>query len=393
MAAVDEATRRWLSSLFSGFYGEASMEPPPRVGRREWGFFLFGGRGMVRPVAFRSQRELRAFLVSRAPRHVYYSTAYYRDPRVPMAEKEWLGADLVFDLDADHLEGVEGLSYGEMLKRVKEEFLKLVEGFLLGDLGFSSDDVRAVFSGGRGYHAHIRHRSVLMLGSAERREIVDYITGRGLDFDRMLEKVPMVVSRTRWGEKISHRYLLPPPGSPGWGGRINEAVRRLGARLDTLPVRDAVALFTSVKGVGKKTAGEIVERLYSPWKDYPTALEAFIEGNRECLNSMRTEKMILAVLELARREVGVLGGETDEPVTSDVKRLIRFPGSLHGKTGFHVKPLALDDLRGFDPLRDALAFSDEPVSVWVENGGEGSGADGGGIFLGGERVALRPGEN
>ena len=28
--------------------------------------------------------------------------------------------------------------------------------------------------------------------------------------------------------------------------------------------------------------------------------------------------------------IRVLAGETDEPVTSDVKRLIRLPGSLHG---------------------------------------------------------------
>ncbi|MCA1813180.1 MAG: hypothetical protein LC624_04420 [Halobacteriales archaeon] len=34
-------------------------------------------------------------------------------------------------------------------------------------------------------------------------------------------------------------------------------------------------------------------------------------------------------------------GETDEPVTSDVKRLIRLPGSVHGKTGLRVVPVPL----------------------------------------------------
>jgi DNA primase small subunit len=58
-------------------------------------------------------------------------------------------------------------------------------------------------------------------------------------------------------------------------------------------------------------------------------------------------------------------GETDEPVTCDVKRLIRLPSSLHGKTGFKVIKTTLDDLKDFDPLRDAVVFSDEPVKIKI----------------------------
>src|SRR5690606_15573295 len=56
-------------------------------------------------------------------------------------------------------------------------------------------------------------------------------------------------------------------------------------------------------------------------------------------------------------------GETDEPVTTDVKRLIRFPLSLHGGTGFRVTPLTISGLAAFDPLRDAVVFGDRPVEV------------------------------
>ena len=49
-----------------------------------------------------------------------------------------------------------------------------------------------------------------------------------------------------------------------------------------------------------------------------------------------------------------MAGETDEPVTSDVKRLIRLPGSIHGKTGFIVRGLDFDGLADFNPLIDAV---------------------------------------
>ncbi len=58
-------------------------------------------------------------------------------------------------------------------------------------------------------------------------------------------------------------------------------------------------------------------------------------------------------------------GETDEPVTADVRRLIRCPGSLHGGSGLRVTPLTLRDLEDFDPLQDAVVFGDEPVPLQI----------------------------
>jgi len=49
-----------------------------------------------------------------------------------------------------------------------------------------------------------------------------------------------------------------------------------------------------------------------------------------------------------------------------VKRLIRLPGSLHGKTGFRVTDVTLDNLKDFDPLIDTIVFSDDPVSIHLE---------------------------
>lgn len=46
--------------------------------------------------------------------------------------------------------------------------------------------------------------------------------------------------------------------------------------------------------------------------------------------------------------------EIDEPVTTDIHRLIRFPYSLHGKTGLMVKPVAIGELKTFNPLDEAI---------------------------------------
>ena len=59
-------------------------------------------------------------------------------------------------------------------------------------------------------------------------------------------------------------------------------------------------------------------------------------------------------------------GETDEPVTADIRRLIRCPGSLHGGSGLRVTPLTARSIEAFDPLEDAVVFGDEPVSLEIQ---------------------------
>ena len=53
----------------------------------------------------------------------------------------------------------------------------------------------------------------------------------------------------------------------------------------------------------------------------------------------------------------------DEPVTTDTKRLIRMPTSLHGGSGMRVQPLELRELHDFDPLTDAVVFGTRDVKV------------------------------
>ena len=60
--------------------------------------------------------------------------------------------------------------------------------------------------------------------------------------------------------------------------------------------------------------------------------------------------------------------EVDKPVTPDIKRLIRLPGSLHGKTGLRVHPITRDELTDYNPLMCAVpdVYTDDPVKVTMK---------------------------
>ena len=107
----------FLRDEFRKYYKNNNAGLPDRFGRREYAFVLFGGKGMIRHIGFEKKVQLKDFLTDRAPSDVYYSSAYYQKPDAQtMQEKNWMGAELIFDLDSDHLPNTEKLSYSEQLE-------------------------------------------------------------------------------------------------------------------------------------------------------------------------------------------------------------------------------------------------------------------------------------
>ncbi len=363
---LDASALAWARERFAEYYARADVPPPEKIARREFAAFPFAGTAMMRRHAtLRTDAEFRAFLAREAPRHVYYSSAYYRRPAEPtMAAKEWLGADLIFDLDADHLRGAESLDYPGQLALVKERLLRLVDDFLYRDLGVDPSRTSLAFSGGRGYHVHIRDDRFLTLTSPERRELVDYILGIGFDPDRAWEqhredvRAGRTVSGSDEGEDAprlaGHLTVTPrlyPPDAPGWQGRTTRAVLAMLARWqrEGAPVAAAEMADVGVEpGLAKRWANLLVARRGGTRIAETLSLDVF--GPRDA-STRFLRSMVVRTLERAKIEVQ---GETDAPVTTDVHRLIRLPGSLHGGTGFRVVPLARDEVDRFDPFSDAL---------------------------------------
>jgi len=336
------ATIEFLRQRFSEYYRTAPLIAPPSVEQREWAFVLFDpgfpGIRMRRHIGYPGKDPLFEYIRSVAPAHLYYSSAYYGLPHAPtMGEKEWLGADLIFDLDADHI--VRG-PYEVMLARVKEETGKLI-GMLTAELGFADREIDLVFSGGRGYHIHIRDVAVRGWGSSERREIVDYICGIGLD--------PGII------------LSIPSPSPRGWHQRYIATLTEYLLWLEGRDEKEALADLMAREGVGKVTAEEFLKRapgLRAALRDDPASinLRDFATGKVIRALSSATEGTFIRLL----RERAALA---DEPVTTDTKRLIRMPSSLHGGSGFRVTPVRLRDLPDFDPLTDAVVFGTRPVRV------------------------------
>ncbi len=380
-----EATTKFLAAQFHLYYDTTKPTLPDRFGRREFGFMFWTAGIVQRHLGFSREEDLHKFLSSRVPAHVYYSSAYYETPNAPtMEEKGWLGADLIFDLDADHLPGAKQMKYEDMLEAVRHGIIKLWDRFLESDFGFDERSMRLVFSGGRGYHIHVFDPHVLGLGSHERREIVDYVTGKGLSKDLIFQERPFDKTEFRGIVRVKKRVEGPRPNQPGWRGKIAKGILDLTLKLETLPQKEAVDWLSAFPGLDDHLATRLYESLFAALplgSDVPRRVEKVRKGDLETLSDKERDALISVAIDLEQvplddrvgvspREIWLRAeirqrAETDEPVTSDIKRLIRLPSSLHGKTGLQVVPLTRDAIDGFRPLRDAVprAWTDEPARI------------------------------
>ncbi|MEM2137019.1 MAG: DNA primase small subunit PriS [Candidatus Methanomethylicia archaeon] len=361
-----------IRNLFREYYSSSTIHVPIDIEKREFGFILIGHEGMRRHISFKSVDELRSFLINETPLHVYFSSAYYDFPSVEdMEGKVWKGADLVFDIDADHIftsckNGHDswrcldcGFSSMGMppescpkcsskrievdswlcdlcLEKAKEETFRLVEEFLVSEFGFSIGDIFIAFSGHRGYHVHVRGDVVRELSIDARREITDYIRGVGL-------------SSAHHGFPLRFSQGNPPPSLSdiGWRGRLMRAIYDF---LTSASIEDLKSF------VGENYAriihnfrGEILSSFESSPPKWPV-IEGLSIGVWGRLASKLLDRVIIHI---------------DERVTSDIKRLMRLPSSLHGKTGLIAKPLDIGFLESFEPVIDASTFGFEVFKVHV----------------------------
>lgn len=343
----------FVKDEFRKYYQTNRIELPDRFGRREFAFLFFGGKGMMRHIGFEKRNQFNDFLKEKAPGDIYYSSAYYQIPNAPtMQEKNWMGAELIFDLDSDHLPNADKLNYVQQLEMVKKEFFKLVDDFLLKDFGFDEKYIELYFSGGRGYHCHVKDPKILSIDSGERREIIDYITGRDLKDSLVFHE--LITDRKSYGSRSfpgGKSLRMPKPDEPGWRGRVSRGIIEL---VNEIKKSDNPIEKLREYGVKKSDAEKLLDDLSEE------RFERIKEGR---LDQTKTIRKFFLNNALRKTAVSMSAGETDEPVTCDVKRLIRLPESLHGKTGFKVEKITLDNLLEFDPLNDAVVLSDELVKI------------------------------
>lgn len=308
-----------IKKIFAEYYENAEF-PIPEIEKREFGF---GNIKKIdaRHLNFATVSEFKRYLATNTPLFVSHSTSYYDFPgATPIQKKQWKRADLVFDLDI-HAEGKYG-AYAK-LNEVKSDLIRLINDFVLNDFGIKKEHVLAVFSGNRGYHIHVRDPAFLGMGGEERRELVDYVMGQGLDYTQFFT------------EDDKKRLIGPKPDESGYRGRLARGVTQI--------VREKP---NSISRVLSKEKGEF-----------------FISGINEGNWSKTSLKFndLISRLKIIADGLPIHCVDTDVGVTQDLSKLIRVPNSIHGETGMVAK--IIDDVEKFVPWNDAMIKTDKEYTI------------------------------
>jgi len=276
------------------------------LSRREFGFDYDGSGPSDRYNQFHSVIELKRILKEKYPYAVFSSVAFYDNPK---KRSGWMGAELVFDIDAKDLPIKKcSCKSGEVceicLEEAKEVVL-LISDALKDHFGFKK--VRYIYSG-RGYHIRILDEEIMLLGRSERGKILDYIScsilPKRFDIDFGYPKL--------FRDRLL--FLLKY------------------AKEDNF----------KIKGIGKVK----IRRIMKEKRKIANEIE---DGEFSTLRKILGGKKFENFLQFTTR----INAETvDAKVTVDVKRILRLPSSLHSKVS--MKCIEIKNLEKFDPLRDAV---------------------------------------
>ena len=326
---------------------------------------------MVRHIQFPSNKFLVRHLISTAPRHSYHSATYYEQPGAEtMDQKGYISCDFVVDIDADHIptncrqnhdyaickacgsmfqgekplictecEGTkfEKISWicDECLEISKTQVFNLIENFLLRDFSIPMEDINLYFSGHRGYHVHLKTNAFLDLDQDARREISDYITCQGFSYKLWNFRM---IQNNMTGFSID---------DPGWAGKIAKELYNILIQGE-LKIREVFK-----NPIYGKKLNSAVLNIFISNRQY--LIEQISKKNRAWGVAGLSDKTWIRIFEILRDRIKA---DIDVVVSIDLHRLIRLEGSLHGKTGFRVMKIKYEDLKDFDPLKNALSFPD-----------------------------------
>jgi DNA primase small subunit len=335
-----------VKSAFKAYYFNhlSLIEEPEHIEQREFGYMSFES-GMVRHLSYRSKGDLIATLIRNVPSDLYCSNALYRYPTSDMQKKEWLGADLIFDIDGKDLhlpceathsysicskcdivssgkyDSCQNCKSGSLdhtsipcdkcIVALKKEVKRLID-VLTGDLGVDEKSISVYFSGNNGFHIVATDESFRSLASEARSDIVSYLTGTNF----MAENIGIRKGKEK-STTSDFMIKFPKSGlSYGWRRRVADKF--------------------GIDQTSSAKINHIVQRA----------------GGYEGFK-----------VELAKI-TKMLGVKVDPQVTMDVHRIFRIPGSINSKSGL-IK-IRCDNLGTCDPLNDACLLASTEVSVMMK---------------------------
>ncbi len=333
---MQESDIKFLEESFKKYYFDHFdlIRVPERTSEREFGYQKFNS-GMTRHISIKDDKELHLLLMQNIPSDVYCSNAYYLFPNLPMNEKDWKEADLIFDIDAKDLNlscrqhhtisicndcneisknsdqcikcnsiklEKKSLPCKNCIDFSKIEVSKLSE-ILIDDFAITSEDIHVYFSGNEGFHVYVYNSQFQQIGSRERSELVDYLMLHGI--------MPETFGMKKF--KPNHSSF-PDFNEKGWRGRFSK----------------------QMFGSKSKRSKIISELLVNGYTSFQKDLDNISEK---------------------------IGVKIDPNVTMDIHRIFRLPGSINSKSG--LTKILCRDLKKFDPYSEASCLNDDSIEIFA----------------------------
>jgi len=353
----------FLKNEFSNFYNKIFIKEPNQIEKREFGIGNFHEKIYKRHLSFTNYKELNAFLREETPLYISFSGSYYKNPSaVPMQNKNRIAADLFYEIDADDLdteckqqhdiwycekcsasgkgkpqkciECGANVKYQqwvckECLNAAKKELYRLIK--ILEKEFDIFEDYLINFSGHKGYHLHIRAEKIKSLSKEARNELMDYITLHNLTPENFVYK-----------DK---------------GLRFNDS--------STIAKKIKKEIYNIIE---KNNAELLSLTTHSPY----SKMQKLLENKKELLENLQNNflpKIPRAKLfweNLIQYAINKVKIYIDRQTSIDINKILRLPNSLHGGTGLQAKILSLDELKNFDPLKDAIVFDNTEIKVAIK---------------------------
>jgi DNA primase small subunit len=309
---TDEKTIAFLRRTYREYYfrHHDDVEVPTMIGSREFGYTPFG-KGMIRHLSYKTSGELAADLVKQAPSSVFCSNATYSNPTLSMDEKGWKGAELIFDIDASSIPTVCRAKHSFWVCKTCGKVIRSAER-----------PARCPKCEGMGA-VQLHWSCAECLGAAK-----DHVS-------RLIGFLLKDFGVSSAGIKV---YFS---GNRGYHLHVDDE------RFDAMEPSARAEIANYIKGTG----------LVRPHGSDRTPAEG---GWLERINTS-TKQGQPQRLETV---VSVFGSRIDESVTTDIHRIFRMAGTLHGNSG--LLKMRIHDLDGFRPEHDPVVLGGEEVTVSVQ---------------------------
>jgi len=357
----------YVRTKFKNYYLNNNVTSIVSPERREFGIGDFGKKISSRHLFFNSINDFNFYLKTNVPFHISYSVGYFKYPeKRPMEAKEWTGADIVYEFDADDFdlpcknehdtwmcknEACKKTGYGHIdkctecnspteiiewtcdkcLGKAKDETLRLID-FLINDFSLDPRYFIISFSGSKGYHVRIIDPKIIPLSKASRSIMMHYILGNDIN----LEKLGFILDHKQWS-------IPSPDKAKGWGKKIidymietikDSSEKELKTKLDITTQKAKLIIENKEVILNKMYHNSIL------WSDF-TSQDKFWSN------------FITKAIESTRLKI-------DPSVAQDIYKIVRVPDTIHGGTGFLAKSIRnIEELKKFDPFSDPIIFKSD----------------------------------